>query len=139
MTLSAVSTAFLISDCQSCPGSNFFASNQGSIHPSSNTILCYGGSTTVSVSATGGTAPYVGTGDFTVGAGTYSYLVTDDKGCSTSTSITVTEPSEMQVTSAATAITCNGGLSTVSVSATGGTLPYSGTGNFSVQQLILSL
>jgi len=99
---------------------------------SSNTILCYGGSTTVSVSATGGTAPYVGTGDFTVGAGTYSYLVTDDKGCSTSTSITVTEPSEMQVTSAATAITCNGGLSTVSVSATGGTLPYSGTGNFSV-------
>jgi len=99
---------------------------------SSNSILCNGGSTTVSVSATGGTAPYLGTGDFTVGAGTYSYLITDDKGCSTSTAITVTEPSEMQVTSAATAINCNGGLSTVSVSATGGTMPYTGTGNFSV-------
>ena len=34
-------------------------------------IACYGGTTTVTVSATGGTAPYTGTGTFTVSAGTY--------------------------------------------------------------------
>ncbi len=45
----------------------------------------------VTVSATGGTAPYSGTGVFTVSAsGTYTYTVTDAKGCSASTTATVT-------------------------------------------------
>ncbi len=56
------------------------------------TISCAGGTTTVTVSATGGTAPYTGTGEFTVGAGTYTYTVTDVNGCSGTTTVTVTEP-----------------------------------------------
>ena len=95
-------------------------------------ILCNGGTTTVTVSATGGTTPYSGAGTFTVGAGTYTYTVTDANGCSSSTTITVTEPSAVVASSSATAILCNGGSSTVTVSATGGTAPYSGTGSFSV-------
>jgi hypothetical protein len=58
------------------------------------TITCYGGTTTVTVSATGGTAPYTGTGTFTVGAGTYEYTVTDANGCMSTVSITVEEADE---------------------------------------------
>lgn len=47
-------------------------------------------STTVTITATGGTAPYVGTGVLTnVASGTYTYTVTDAKGCSASASATV--------------------------------------------------
>ncbi|MBL0356917.1 MAG: T9SS type A sorting domain-containing protein [Chitinophagaceae bacterium] len=44
---------------------------------------------TVTVNAAGGTAPYEGTGSFTVPAGTYTYPVTDAKGCTASVQITV--------------------------------------------------
>ncbi|MFM9007653.1 MAG: hypothetical protein ACKORE_03635, partial [Bacteroidota bacterium] len=46
----------------------------------SGTIACAGGSTTVTVSASGGLPPYTGTGTFTVQAGAYSYTVTDANG-----------------------------------------------------------
>ena len=62
---------------------------------SAGSISCFGGSTTVSVSATGGTAPYTGTGSFTVSAGAYSYTVTDAKGCSSTTTGTVSQPAQL--------------------------------------------
>lgn len=55
-------------------------------------IACNGGSSTVTVSATGGTGNYTGTGTFTVTAGTYTYTVTDLNGCVDSETITITEP-----------------------------------------------
>ncbi|MFM7814225.1 MAG: hypothetical protein ACKO66_06880, partial [Flavobacteriales bacterium] len=86
-----------------------------------NPVLCFGGSSTVTVSATGGTAPYTGTGTFTVTAGTYDYIVVDANGCRDTTSITVTQPSA-PLTASATAgtILCNGQTTTVTVTATGG-------------------
>lgn len=93
-------------------------------------ILCHGGTTTLSVSATGGTGPYFGTGTFAVSAGPYSYSVTDSNGCPSSTSTTVGEPPVLVAAASNTPISCNGGNSTITVTATGGTGPYSGTGNF---------
>jgi len=59
---------------------------------SANTsITCLGATSTVTVSAVGGATPYTGTGDYTVVAGTYSYTVTDANGCTSSTSITISE------------------------------------------------
>src|ERR1041385_8344150 len=96
-------------------------------------IACHGGSTSVSVSASGGTAPYSSIGSFTVGAGTYNYTLTDANGCTAVTSITVTEPSALSAASVqAAAIACHGGSTSVSVSASGGTAPYSGQGSFIV-------
>ena len=128
-----------------CLGGTVFASNGGlnyrasfsvlnplSASSSSTAILCNGGSSTVTVSATGGTGPYTGTGDFTVTAGTYTYTVTDANSGTTTTSITVTEPTALVASSSSTSILCNGGSSTVTVSATGGTGPYTGTGDFTV-------
>src|SRR2546423_2875043 len=86
---------------------------------------------TVTVSATGGTAPYSGTGTFSVPAGTYSYTVTDSKSCTATTTGDITQPTTLVPDSSNTEIFCHGGMSTVTVSATGGTAPYSGTGTVS--------
>ena len=93
-------------------------------------ISCNGGTATIVVSATGGTAPYTGTGSFNAAAGAYSYTVTDANGCTAVTTGTLTQPAVITVTATNTAITCFGGSSTVTVSATGGTAPYTGTGTF---------
>ena len=92
-------------------------------------IACFGGTASVSVSAAGGTTPYTGTGTFTFSAGTQNILVSDANGCAANTSISITEPTALSAASTFTAINCNGGTSTVTVTASGGTAPYSGTGN----------
>jgi uncharacterized protein YjiK len=59
--------------------------------PASSSV-CVGSTTTVSVTAAGGTLPYVVTGSLlTVGAGTFNYTVTDAKGCTATTSVTIIE------------------------------------------------
>ncbi|MFK7787194.1 MAG: hypothetical protein AB8B56_18880, partial [Crocinitomicaceae bacterium] len=98
----------------------------------STPILCNGGTGDVTVSATGGAAPYTGPGTFTVSPGTYFYTVVDANGCSSADSIIVTEPTQLVPAATSTAIDCNGGTSNVTVTATGGTAPYSGTGTFPV-------
>src|SRR5262249_53696022 len=100
---------------------------------SSNTpILCHGGNAVVTVTAGGGTGTMSGTGTFSVPAGPYSFTVTDANGCLATTTGNITEPSAVVASSSNTPILCHGGSSTVTVSATGGTSPYSGTGTFSV-------
>jgi len=95
-------------------------------------ILCHGGTSTVTVSASGGTPPYSGTGTFTVSAGSFSFTVTDANGCTATTTGNVDEPRLLTASSSPTPILCHGGTSTVTVSASGGTPPYSGTGTFTV-------
>jgi hypothetical protein len=99
---------------------------------SAGDILCSGGTTTITVSAGGGTCPYSGTGDFVVHAGTYNYFIADNNGCTALTTITVNEPPYCYVSATAGNILCNGGSTTVNVTAWGGTQPYDGTGNFIV-------
>jgi hypothetical protein len=54
-----------------------------------SSIVCKGGSTTVTVKATGGTLPYTGTGSFPQWAGFTSYTVTDAHGCTDQEGINV--------------------------------------------------
>ncbi|MFN5635850.1 MAG: gliding motility-associated C-terminal domain-containing protein, partial [Flavobacteriales bacterium] len=96
-------------------------------------IACNGGQATVVVSANGGTAPYTGTGTFTVSAGNYTYTIIDANGCTATTTITVSQPAVLTATATIiNPILCNGGQATVQVSANGGTTPYAGTGIFNV-------
>ncbi len=66
-------------------------------------------------------------------AGIYRYTVTDGNNCSISSDIIIGKPTEIIVSETHTAVACLvGGVSTVTISATGGTPPYSsGIGNFS--------
>ena len=136
-TIGAGTYNYLVTDANGCTASVVTAITQPSsplsVSAVAGTINCYGGTTTVTVSAIGGTAPYAGTGNFTVGAGTYNYTVTDANGCASTVSITVNQPAATLVASAtAGTIICNGSITNVSVNASGGTAPYSGTGNFSI-------
>jgi len=73
---------------------------------SAGTIQCAGGNTTVTVSATGGTSPYTGTGTFTSPAGNYSYSIADSKGCTASTSGTIA-PGAPLTTNTSSASACD--------------------------------
>jgi hypothetical protein len=135
-TVYAGDYSFTVTDANGCtstttgtitePDTDLVATSQA------GTILCWGGTTTVEVSATGGTTPYSGTGTFTVYAGQYSYTVTDANGCTSTTSGAITEPPILEAFSQAGTILCHGESTTVTVTATGGIDPYSGTGTFTV-------
>ncbi|MDI1355373.1 MAG: T9SS type A sorting domain-containing protein, partial [bacterium] len=134
-TVSAGSHTFLVNDANECAANVTITISQPSLLIASSTagtILCNGGSTTVSVAATGGTGVYSGTGVYTVSAGSYTYAVTDANGCSASTSISRTQPALLVANSSAGSILCNGGSTTATVSASGGVGPYNATGNYTV-------
>lgn len=91
----------------------------------SGNIACNGGSTNVTVSATGGTPPYTGTGTFIVTAGTYSYTVKDANGITASTAITVTQPTAIALSLSSGNILSFGGTTSITATASGGTGTYS--------------
>ncbi|MCJ8290742.1 MAG: HYR domain-containing protein [Crocinitomicaceae bacterium] len=98
----------------------------------STVITCNGGTSTITVSGAGGTPIYMGEGTYTVTAGTYTYTVTDANGCTADVTITIMEPTPVVASATSTPIITNGGMSDITVVATGGTAPYSGIGTFSV-------
>ncbi|HRH66488.1 MAG TPA: hypothetical protein PLU53_09345, partial [Bacteroidia bacterium] len=98
-------------------------------------LLCNGdGTGTATVSASGGTLPYayswsVGGATSTslsgLSAGNYSVTTTDAHGCTTVTSVTITQPAIINSTVNVTAATCGSANGSASISASGGTGPYS--------------
>ena len=107
----------------------------------SSGVPCPGGTATVKLTATGGTAPltftFNGTTNTTgIFAGitsgiNYSWSVDDAAACGPVTgTLTVTDPLSMTGSaSVSTPVPCNGGTATVTVTGNGGTLPYSFTFN----------
>src|SRR5213594_1973231 len=98
---------------------------------------------TCTVSATGGTAPYSGTGTFTIvepvkGTFTESFSVTDANAQTASGSATINvtpQPLVVTVTCPASGLTM-GKPFNCTVTSSGGTSPYSGTGEFSVTEQV---
>ena len=78
--------------------------------------ICFGGTSVVTISATGGTAPYTGTGTFNQVAGTQSYTVTDANGCAKSVSVTVTQAAQVATP---TISSVNNGNNTFTLTASG--------------------
>jgi len=95
---------------------------------------CFGGSNgTININASGGTAPYSFNwgGGITVqdrtglSSGSYTVTVTDNMGCTSHASTTLTTPSAISITSTATSVACNGGNNgTIILNVSGGTAPY---------------
>ncbi|MFM2018299.1 MAG: hypothetical protein RL007_1955 [Bacteroidota bacterium] len=106
---------------------------------SSSSILCNGGLSTVSLSATGGISPYIGDSTFQVNAGGYTYVITDDNGCTTSVSVTVTEPAAIAVSSSMVNVACFGdSTGSIDLSVAGGTAPFTfnwNSGAFTTEDL----
>jgi len=134
-TVSAGTYSYTVTDANGCTATTSITVTEPTLltaSSSSTSISCNGGTATVTVTGNGGTGPYIGTGNFTVSAGTHNYTVTDANGCTATTSITVTEPTLLTAGSTSTSISCTGGTATVTVTSAGGTGPYTGTGNFTV-------
>ncbi len=112
----------------------------------STPIACNGGTGSITASGSGGTGSLMYSTDGInfqtstifngVGAGSYMITVKDDNGCTSITSVTITEPSAIAMSASPTDITCNGdGDGSITITASGGTgtLQYSIDGiNFQV-------
>ena len=99
----------------------------------STEITCNGGSDgAISIIVGGGTQPYTylwsnggnATGISNLVAGPYEVNVTDSAGCIANTSITVNEPSSIDITIAATDAVCSSSDGNATASVSGGTSPY---------------
>ncbi|MBK7148840.1 MAG: SprB repeat-containing protein [Bacteroidetes bacterium] len=134
--LSAGNYTVTITDNNSCSTTAGFIVAQPSaplsVNPSFNPIACFGGTTTLSLNAAGGTLPYSGAQAVSVSAGVYNYSVIDFNGCNVTGNVTIPQPSQLNADATDITIPCSGGSGTVTVTAAGGTQPYSGTGNFTV-------
>lgn len=96
--------------------------------------LCYGGQDgSAQATATGGSGVYTyswSNGDTTpditgLTSGTYNLTISDNAGCSTTTSVNVTQPTQLTVTPTSTSATNGQSNGSASVAVSGGTVPYS--------------
>lgn len=127
---------YTVTDANGCNATANLTINPGSnkltAFAAQKSILCHGGYTTVTITGAGGTAPYKGTGDFVVSAGTHSFTITDANGATSTVSVSLSEPPVLKASVTSQNILCNGGTANILVNATGGVAPYTGTGNFTV-------
>jgi len=88
-------------------------------------VLCFGNATgSIDLTVTGGTVPYTynwsnsaTTQDISgLTAGTYTVTVTDQNGCTTSTSATITQPAPLVVNAGSDVTICSGGSTTLTAS-----------------------
>ncbi|MCX6296213.1 MAG: PKD domain-containing protein, partial [Bacteroidetes bacterium] len=103
---------------------------------SQTNVLCFGGATgTATVSASGGTNPYVYSIDLgTFGsspvftgltAGTHTITIKDGNGCTTTVTVIITQPAVLSLATSTFAAACTAANGTATVVVTGGTATYS--------------
>jgi gliding motility-associated-like protein len=143
--LAAGNYVVVVTDGNSCTASQAYTITEPSalsITTSVTDATCYQGANgSIAAAVTGGTTPYAylwSDGQTTATAvalvsSQYTCTATDANGCSVSTLALVNEPSDMLITTSATAVLCIGDENgTISVSAQGATPPfnYSATQDF---------
>ncbi|MFN8288491.1 MAG: gliding motility-associated C-terminal domain-containing protein [Chitinophagales bacterium] len=104
------------------------------INSTVSNVNCFGGNDgSISINVTNGTSPYAynwGGGIVTqnrtaLTTGTYVLTCTDNSGCSASSSISVTQPTQLSVSSTVTNIACNGATTGgINLTVNGGIAPY---------------
>ena len=98
-------------------------------------LTCHGGNDgSISLNPSGGTPPYNyswwptgGNGPVArnLPAGTYSVVITDAHGCTTTSYATLTQPNQIQLNATSSTIRCNDSANgSISVNPSGGTAPY---------------
>ncbi|MBL0358279.1 MAG: hypothetical protein IPP72_16055 [Chitinophagaceae bacterium] len=136
--------SFTVTDANGCTGTTSVTINDPaaciltSVSAAAGTILCNGGTTTITATPVGltgagveyrlGAGAYQSSNVFTaVVAGTYTVTAREvsNPGCSVSTSVTVSQPAAVSATAAvSTPIALPGGTGAITVNATGGTGAY---------------
>jgi len=139
--LTAGNYTLTVTDANGCSLSNTVtinSTNGPSLLASATTILCNGQSGNVTATASNGTLPYTyswSTGATSVTTATqatlanqqaaiYSVTITDKNGCTSTSSITLSQPPELVITTTKSDATCGNADGTILVTATGGVLNY---------------
>lgn len=137
--LSAGTYTVTVTDANGGKGSGTYTISQPTVltaTTSQTNVSCNGGGNgTATVTPSGGTTPYTyswsssgGTNATATGlaVGTYTCTIKDANGCSTTKSVTITQPSSgITATTSKTDVSCNGGSNgTATVTPSGGTAPY---------------
>ncbi|HET9057872.1 MAG TPA: hypothetical protein VFN30_13585, partial [Chitinophagaceae bacterium] len=141
-SLAAGSYTWVVRDSKGCSTSGSETVGQPSTLTASDShvdVSCNGGSDgSVTINFSGGTPPYevnFNGGGFaaqtspktysSLAAGSYSWVVRDSKGCSTSGSETVGQPTAVTASDSHVDVSCNGGSDgSVTINFSGGTPPY---------------
>ncbi|MFI5149416.1 MAG: gliding motility-associated C-terminal domain-containing protein [Bacteroidia bacterium] len=120
--------------CTSTATTTVNVGNSATLTNSTTAVSCNGGTNgTGTANATGGTPGYTyswsgggGTNPTTVGlpAGTYSCLVTTANGCTSTTTVTITQPIALATTPSSVAATCGSSNGSAGVTASGGNGGY---------------
>ncbi|MFZ4543608.1 MAG: T9SS type A sorting domain-containing protein [Saprospiraceae bacterium] len=129
--LSAGSYQFTITDSNGCITTlNVVINSTSGLAATATGVdaTCFGASNgSVNLNISGGTMPYtVAPATTGLAAGTYTFTITDNTGCTITATATVGQPTAVTGTIAnQTAVTCFGGSNgSVVINATGGTAPY---------------
>lgn len=127
------SKSYVVTDANSCSSTASILVPEPTLLNASSSIkspiLCHYGTGVIVVSAQGGSLPYTGATEYAnVKAGTKTYKVTDAKGCESSTTVTLTQPSLLEIDR----IAVNASNDTIKdgkaiVTTQGGTTPYTFT------------
>lgn len=135
--LSAISYTCVITDGNGCTISESVTITEPTALVTSNSqtnVSCNGGNNgTGTVSASGGTGSFTyawssgGTSatEIMLSATTYTCVITDGNGCSATETITITQPTVISGTFTAVDASCGNNNGTATVTASGGTSPYS--------------
>ena len=121
-------------NCTATTSATIMNANSPVLSTTQVNLLCNGaGNGSIDLTVTGGAMPYTynwGVGQPTtqdrsgLGGGTYTVTVTDGNSCSVTTSVTITEPSAIALSTVITKADCNGPTGAIDLTATGGTPGY---------------
>jgi gliding motility-associated-like protein len=129
----------LVTDANACTATQTVTVTNSSglnVTVASGSVTCNGGANgSITVTATGGTAPLSyswspiggGTKTTTLPAGTYTIAVSDASPCTVTNIVTIIQPTALTATATSTPATCGQSNGTASVSVSGGTTPYNTT------------
>lgn len=129
--------SYTVTGANGCTTSGTFTIGAGpvccSVTATGSNILCNGATTGSATATPVGLAPYTysWTGGQTsqtasgLGAGSYTVTLTDNSGCVATANVTITQPTALTGTLTPVNVSCNGACNgTITVAASGGTVPY---------------